>query len=235
MPNTAIFSTRFPLLSVLATVALASCGDTDSTAPTAGKLNIIHVAPYVPTSVNASVDDQAAKTLYYGQSTGYNELSAGAHTVQVEAAATPANKASTPLTINSRKFHSVYIYNSSPTQLATLSLTDDLTIPSVGKAHLRFINLGYETPRLTLSSTKPAATPYATDVASRGNTGFVVVSPDTVTLRATQPSGAVVAATTQPFVIQAGKIYNVVLRGAAATASTASSFALSVEELQPVN
>lgn len=229
------FPTRFALLSALALMALSSCNDTESTAPSAGKLNIVHVAPYVPTAVNASVDAQATKTLYYGQSTGYNELSAGVHTVQVEAAATPANQTSAPLTISSRKYYSVYIYNSSPTQLAALSLTDDLTIPVTGKAHLRFINLGYDAPRISLSGSKSNMVAYATDVPTRSNTGFLVVNPDTVMLRAMQPGGAVAATVAQPFIIRAGRSYNVVLRGAAATAIAPSSYALSVEELQPVN
>ncbi|WP_185281390.1 DUF4397 domain-containing protein [Hymenobacter sp. NBH84] len=213
---------------------LAGCNDAENT-PAAGKLNIVHVASAVPTSVNARVDDQTAKSLYYGQSTGYTELSAGAHTLEVEAASTPSNLVSVPLTINSRKFHSVYIYNSSPTQVAALSLTDDLTIPSAGKAHLRFINLGYEAPRITLTNSKAGTSPYAPDVAFRNNTGFLVVDPDTVTLRAVQPGGSVVATTSQPSILRAGKLYNVVLRGAAATATTPGSLALSVEELQPAN
>lgn len=225
---------RFGTLFTLPLLALAGCNDAENT-PAAGKLNIVHVAPAVPTSVNARVDDQTAKTLYYGQSTGYNELSAGAHTLVAEAATTPANQVSVPLTINSRKFHSVYIYSSSPTQVAALSLTDDLTIPSAGKAHLRFINLGYDTPRITLSNNKAGTTPYALDVAFRSNTGFLVIEPDTVTLRAMQPGGTVVAATSQPSILRAGKIYNVLLCGAAATTTTPGSLALSIEELQPTN
>lgn len=227
--------TRFAALFGSAVCVLSSCDNTKSEAPSAGKLTIMHVAPYVPTSVNVMVDDQAAKTLYYGQSTGYNELGAGAHTVRVEEAATPGNQSSVPLTVNSRKYYSVYIYNSSPTQVAALRLTDDLTIPAAGKAHLRFINLGYNASRISLGSTKANATPYAADVATQSNTGFLVVTPDTVTLRATQPGGAIVATTPQPFIIRPGRSYNVVLRGAAATATTPSSYALNVEELQPVN
>ncbi|MBC6612075.1 DUF4397 domain-containing protein [Hymenobacter sp. BT507] len=221
---------RIGTIFVPALLALTSCNDTENT-PAAGKLSIVHVASAVPTSVNARVDEQTAKTLYYGQSTGYNELSAGAHTLVVEAVATPSNQLSVPLTINSRKFHSVYIYNSSSTQVAALSLMDDLTIPSAGKAHLRFINLGYEAPRITLRNHKAGSTPYVLDVAFRSNTGFLVIDPDTVTLRAVQPSGTVVATTSQPSILRAGKLYNVVLRGAAATTTTPGSLALSVEEL----
>lgn len=64
-------------------------------------------------------------------------------------------------------------------------MTNDLTIPSMVKTRLRFINMGYEAPRLTLGRNKPDVAPYATDVPFCGYTGFVVVNPDTVTLRAT--------------------------------------------------
>ena len=177
MKHTTSFFTRYLLAPALLGFALAGCGNKNDNTPAAGQLNVVHAASSVLTTVNVLLDGQERKNLFYGQASGYSELSAGAHTLQLQDASNAANKVSVPLTVDGRRYYSVYLYNSTPTQLSALSLTDDRAVPSPGTATLRFINLGYGAASVSLLRQDAAAKPIAVNVAATNNTGFLVVDP----------------------------------------------------------
>ena len=223
------------LVPALLGLALVGCGDKNNS-PAAGQLNVAQVAPYVPTTTSVLLDGQAQKNLFYGQYSGYSEVSAGSHTLQVQDASNAVVAVSVPLTVDSRKYYSVYIYNSSPTQLAALSLTDDRALPSPGKANLRFINLGYGVANVTLLRQGAPGKPLAADVGPKENTGFITVDPQgaddkPLTLEVRSANNSTVLAT-QQLKITNDKLYNVVLRGVAPTANSAGSLTLDAAELQ---
>ena len=196
---------------------------------------MVQAAPYVLTTTNVLLDGQAQKNLFYGQYSGYGEVGAGSHTLQVQDANNPAAAISVPLTVASRQYYSVYIYNSSPTQLAALSLPNDRALPSPGTATLRFINLGYGVANVTLLRLDAPGKPLAANIAPRNNTGFITVDPQgaadkPLTLEVRSADNATVLAT-QQLKITSDRLYNVVLRGVAPTANRAGSLTLDAAEL----
>jgi hypothetical protein len=156
-----------PRLSAIAMVvaALAALVALVAPAPSAAAgamVRVVHASPDAP-GVDVYVDGQRAVTnLQFKQATDYAALPAGGRKVQVFATGTgPSGRAVIDATLDlaDGRAYTVAAVNTLA-RLEALVLTDDLSAPAAGKAHLRVVHAAPDAP--------------AVDVAVRG--GPVVFS-----------------------------------------------------------
>lgn len=229
------FHRAFLFMALPAALAFTSCNDDDDNiaAPTEGRVMVTHAAPYNNAEVDVLVNGDKKEDVEYGDETDYFGVTPGQQTFQVRVKSTQAQLLSSPLTIEASKNYSVFVYNPTATQGALLQLTDDLTAPAAGKAHIRFVNLGYDAPNVTLTTQGAGATPLATNIAKLGNSGFVPVDArSNVVLEVREAANGQATLLNKTVTLTAGKIYNVVLYGInSPTAPAATALALEVEDL----
>ena len=203
-----------PAMAILATLSLTSCGSDDNSNPLAPALQArvmtVHASPDAP-AVDLLVDGAVAGTgLAFPNNTPYLGVAAGTRNVKVNVAGTSTTviNANLPVTggVNYTVFASDVVASITP-----IVLTDDLTTPATGKAHVRFVHLSPDAP--------------AVDVAVQGGpvlfankafkqfTSFTPVNVGTYNLEVRPAGSSTVVLPLNGIVLQPGKIYTVFAKG----------------------
>ena len=228
MKTTSSFLRRAALVLLPATLLLSACGkDDEPIAPVVdqGRVNFFHAAASANVQVKALVDDAEKGALTYGQSSGYQGINTGSRVVKVNVASSGA-AAFAPQTINVEKdkSYSYFAYASAANAVSGLLVPDDLTAPTSGKAKIRLVHLGVDSPASLKLSTTAAA---ISDIPNTG-AAFGAASPF-VEIQPGQYNVAVTSGTSSATVVnvgdgsgsgagtnktyEAGKIYTIVVRG----------------------
>ena len=229
------FVLRRALLALLpVTMLLASCGKSDTPAPTPavdqGKVAFLNAASHVaPTTLKFLVDNSEKASLAYGASSGYQSIQTGSHSLQVMAGT--QNAFTTTLAPDKDKTYTfVATPSASSTTVGGLLFPDDLTAPAAGKARIRVINLGQSvsTPvrlsQVTSTVTGPVVVDIVANVGINTASAFTDFTPGTYALSLLDNS---TGASLNPLAqvgdgsgsgtgtknYEAGKIYTVVLSG----------------------
>lgn len=214
-----------------AMLLLVACTKKDTPAPIPapdqGRINLYHSAASANVGLKFLFEDTEAASLTYGQNAGYKSLNTGSRVLKVNVASS-STTAAAPLTVNVEKDknYSYFAYANTPTTLAGLFVTDDLTIPaaSAGKARIRLVHLGQGSPSTVRLSTVVAGIadiPY-TEAQFANASGFVDIVPGQYNIAVTTgtPSSVVLnvadgsgsgGGTNKTY--EAGKIYTVLFRG----------------------
>ncbi len=206
---------RFPLLAMatLATLSLASCGSDDNSNPVApiapARVMAVHASPDAP-AVDLLVDGAVAGTgLAFPNNTAYLEVAAGTRNVKVNVGGTSTTVISANLPVTGGTSYTVFA-SDVVANIGAVVLTDDLTAPDAGKAHVRFVHLSPDAP--------------AVDVAVQGgpvlfaNKAFKEFTPFTPVAAGTydlevRPAGSATVVLPLTVVLQPGKIYTVFAKG----------------------
>jgi hypothetical protein len=212
-----------------ATLLLAACGKDDKPAPAPpapdqGRVNVFHMAASANVPVKVLVDDAEKATISYGQNSGYQTLNAGSRVVKVNVASGNTTATTQTLSVEKDRSYSYFAYAATATSVAGLLLTDDLTVPTSGKAKIRLVNLGLDSPTpLKLSTTAATVTDIPNTSADFGKgSSFVEITPGQYNVAVTNGAGSVTVAdvadgsgsgTGPNKTYEAGKIYTVILRG----------------------
>ena len=207
---------RFPLLAmaILATFSLASCGSDDKTNPLApapqARVMAVHASPDAP-AVDLLVDGAVAGTgLAFPNNTPYISVAAGTRNVKVNVAGTSTTviNANLPVTggVNYTVFASDVVAN-----IGAVVLTDDLTAPAAGKAHVRFVHLSPDAPAVDVA-VQGGPVLFA-NKAFKQYTPFAPVDAGTYNLEVRLAGTTTVALPLNGIVLQPGKIYTVFAKG----------------------
>ena len=149
MKTTTIFR-RTALVLLPAAFLLGACGKTDVPTPTPavdqGRVTFVNAAAHIaPTTLTFLVDAKQYASLAYGATSGYLTVTAGARSVQVTAGTQTA--LTQQVTVEKDKSYTfVATPTASSSTVGGLLISDDLTVPTTGKARIRVINLGQGTP-----------------------------------------------------------------------------------------
>lgn len=181
-------SFRHPFAVLLPALFLfASCGKkSDPTpAPEQGRVLFVHTASNVNTVGLKFLVDKAEKaSLNYGQASGYQSVDVGSRAVQVTAGGQAA--ANTSITVEKGKSYSFFATpSSSSSSVNTLFVADDATLPTVGKARIRVVNVGQNlsTPiRLAQTTAVAGAGVIVNDVATNTASSYVEFIPGNYSL-----------------------------------------------------
>jgi hypothetical protein len=195
----------------------ASCEKNDDAPVVVEEATVMikHASPDAP-AVDILVDGVKTNSapVTFNSNTGYIKVKAGARTIRVNAAGTTNAVINATATLVKDKNYSIFAAN----RLANIEpivVEDNLTTPSAGKAHVRFVHLSPDAPAVNIVA-GTAATNLFSAVTFKTTTAFIPVDATTagtaVTLNVRNASNnnTVLAV---PVTLIAGKIYTIVARG----------------------
>lgn len=222
-----LFSFSKLLLPVLAIGMLSSCDKDDDEIAAPAKLSATHASPGSP-NVDIYVDGVkvTASQLSYPGTTGtagnpYLDVNSGMRNIKVSPNGT-LNVIDANLSFDPGKAYSVFAYGvlGTGSTLRALLLTDDLTTPATGKAHIRFLHLAPDAPAVDIELARTGSA-----AINLTNIPYIGPSPNATTLSTFTPvdagaytvnvraNGSTAVVLSAPLTFVAGKIYTIYARG----------------------
>lgn len=146
----------FALLPLFGLLFIAACEDDDdngddNTPPATANVLVTHASPDAP-GVDLLVDDAVVNSsaLTFPNNTGYLEVEAGTRNVKVNASGTSTTVIDADLDLMADNDYSVFAIDTLAS-ISALVLEDDLTAPSAGNAHVRFVHLSPDAPAVDIT------------------------------------------------------------------------------------
>ncbi len=196
---------------LLSLVMLSSCKKDEEATKNYANVLVTHASPDAP-GVDLLISDakQNTSALNYPLNTGYLQVEAGTRNIKVNVAGTPTSVINKDLTLEKDKNYSVFAIDS-VSKLSALVLTDDLTAPASGKAHIRFIHLAPNSPQVDFSVLGGSVD--FTNKSFKDYTAFTPVDAGTYTISVEFTQTQSFFAALPGINLQAGKIYTVFTKG----------------------
>lgn len=200
-------------LALAATFALTGCGD-DNDNPVApvsqASVMVVHASPNAP-AVDLLVDNIIQGTgLAYPSNTAYLGVNAGTRNVKVNVTGTTTTVINADLALTAGAHYTVFAADS-VSKIAPVVLTDDLSMPASGKAHVRFVHLSPNAPAVDVAVTGGPI--LFSNVAFKSGAAFLPVNAGTYDLEVRVAGTSTVALSVPGVALQAGKIYTVFAKG----------------------
>jgi len=203
------------LLAMLAILALAVTSCSDDNNPTAPDANaqvmVVHASPNAP-AVDLLVDNMLAGSgLAFPGNTTYLKVDAGTRNVKVNVAGTSTSVINADLQLAANTNYTVFAVDS-VSNISTVVLTDDLTAPASGKAHVRFVHLSPNAPAVNITLTD--GTIVFGNRAFKQSTDFTPLDAGTYDLQVRDAAtNSAVVLSLNNIALTAGKIYTVFAKG----------------------
>lgn len=203
------------LFSVVTLILFSSafgCSDDDNPAtPTIdSRVMVIHASPDAP-GVDLLVDDTVAgSNLEFPSNTGYLDVDAGTRNIKVNATGTSTTVIEANLDLQEGIDYSVFAIDE-VAKIAPLVIVDDLTSPSAGNAHVRFIHLSPDAPAVDITLTD--GTIVFGNQGFKDFTAFTPLVAGTYGLQVRVAGTTTVALDLPGITLQEGKIYTVFAKG----------------------
>jgi hypothetical protein len=202
-------------LSIIGTTALVfsmlgfnSCKKEDSKA----YLLVTHASPNAPgvdLLINGSKQNSSA--LNYLGNTGYLEVATGTQNVKVNVAGTSTTVINADLVFDKDKHYSVFAVDS-VSKISAVVLTDDLTAPASGKAHVRFVHLSPNAPAVDVAVAGSGAVVFG-NKSFKESTNFTPLDAGDYYLDVRVAGTPTVALVLPKITLVSGKIYTVYAKG----------------------
>jgi hypothetical protein len=200
-------------LAMVAAIAIVGCSkdDNNPVAPLArARVMAVHASPDAP-AVDLLVDGGVAGSgLAFPGNTAYLEVNAGTRNVRVNVAGTSTSVIDANVTLAAGTTYTVFACDS-VSKIDTVILTDDLTTPAAGKAHVRFVHLSPDAPAVDVAV---AGGPVLfANRAYKEFTAYAPVDAGTYDLEVRPAGSSTVVLPLDDVTLQAGRIYTVFARG----------------------
>lgn len=208
------FKILFPLLLIsLSIFLLSGCSEDDepvTLAASKSMVMVIHASPNAP-GVDLLVDNQVAGTnLTFPNNTGYLEVNSGSRNTKVNVTGTNTTVIEANLSLAENTAYSVFAVDS-VSKIGAVVLTDDLSTPATGKAHVRFVHLSPDAPAVDITLTD--GTVVFPNRAFKEFTAFTPLEAGTYNLQVRVAGTTTIALDLPGITLQAGKIYTVFAKG----------------------
>jgi hypothetical protein len=173
---------------------------------------VIHASPDAP-GVDLLIDDMKKNTaaLTFPGNTGYLELEAGTRNVKVNVTGTTTTVIEANLALTKDMSYSVFAVDS-VSKIAPLVLTDDLTAPAAGKAHVRFVHLSPDAPAVDVAVASTGTVVFG-NKAFKEYTAFTPLDAGVYNLDVRVAGTTTVALVLPAITLESGKIYTVFAKG----------------------
>jgi hypothetical protein len=203
-----------PLLGLAALIPFAAGCSKDDDNPMAPVLTssvmAVHASPDAP-AVDLLVDNAVAGTnLAFPNNTGYLTVNAGLRSIKVNAAGTATTVIDADLDFPAGTSTTVFAVDSL-SKISAVVLSDDLTAPASGKAHVRFVHLSPDAPAVDVG-VQGGAVVFG-NKAFKEFTAFTPLDAGTYDLEVRLAGTSTVVLPLPGISLTAGKIYTVFARG----------------------
>lgn len=190
----------------------SSCDKDDIVAPIeTANILVTHASPNAP-GVDLLIDGvvQNASALNYPGNTGYLPINAGTRNFKVNVSGTSSTVINADLTFAKDQNYSIFAVDS-VSKISAVVLSDDLTAPASGKAHVRFVHLSPDAPAVDVALTGGAVV--FGNKSFKEFTAFTPLDAGTYNLEVRVAGTSTVALPLPGIVLAAGKIYTVYAKG----------------------
>lgn len=172
---------------------------------------VIHASPNAP-GVDLLVDSVKVNTaaLAFPNNTAYLAVDAGARNLKVNVTGTATTVINATPTFDKDKFYSVFAVDS-VSKISAVVFTDDLTAPAAGKAHVRFIHLAPNAPKVDIAIDGGAVV--FANVSFKEGYAFTPLTAGSYDLEVRVAGTTTVALDLDPITVADGKIYTVFAKG----------------------
>jgi hypothetical protein len=201
----------FSAILITASVTLLSSCKKEETKTYANVL-VTHASPDAP-GVDLLVDDTKVNSsaLNFPGNTGYLEVESGSRNIKVNVSGTPTTVINATLTLDKDMNYSVFAVDS-VSKISAVVLTDDLSAPASGKAHVRFVHLSPNAPAVDIAVASSGAVVFG-NKSFKEATAFTPLDAGTYNLDVRVAGTTTVALVLPAITLQAGKIYTVFAKG----------------------
>jgi hypothetical protein len=148
--------------------------------------------------------------LVYPNNTGYLQVEAKTNNIKVNVSGTSTSVINADVPFEKNKNYTIFAIDS-VSKISPLVLTDDLTAPASGKAHVRFVHLSPNAPAVDVALVGGAVV--FGNQLFKGSTAFAPLDAGTYNLEVRVAGTSTVALTLPPITLAAGKIYTVFAKG----------------------
>lgn len=205
---------RFLALAALVTTSavLTGCKDDDNPAAPApaARILVAHASPDAP-QVDLLVDNVVKGSgLAYPNSTGYLSVTPGSRNIKVNVAGTSTTVINATLDLLNGSNSTVFAVDS-VSKISAVVLTDDLTAPAAGKAHVRFVHLSPNAPAVDVGVTGGGVV--FGNRTFKQSTAFTPLDAGTYNLEVRLAGTSTVVLPLPGVALAAGKIYTVFAKG----------------------
>lgn len=221
MQSLSRFSSLFLILAAAIVAPLfTGCGDDPvEPDPIEARLRFAHMAPDSPTGKDILMDGtREFLNRIFGDVTTYVVVEGGTRNVDLVATGTVDPLGSTTITLEEDSYNSLFVTQDAAGDVKFLKLTDDLTAPEAGKAHVRFVHLIADAPTVKIGVQQKG--PIVTDLSFLDNKpDFTDIDPGAITFNVQDNSvggggqGGTPPVISKSFGIEEGKIYTFILNG----------------------
>ena len=203
----------FGVFALPALFLFSSCDEDDdgTTAHQHANVLVTHASPDAP-GVDLLVDDTKVNSaaLTYPNNTGYLEVKAGTRNVKVNVTGTSTTVINANLDLTADMNYSVFAVDS-VASISALVITDDLSAPASGKAHVRFIHLSPNAPAVDVAV--DGGSVVFGDYEFKEYSAFTPLDAGSYDLEVRLAGSSTVALDLDPITLEAGKIYTVYAKG----------------------
>lgn len=198
-----------------ASFLVSSCGKDDSTpiaAKTYANVMVVHASPNAP-AVDLLVDNSKVNTtgLGYPNNTGYLKVESGTRNIAVNPTGTLTSVIKADLDFAKDMSYTIFAVDS-VSKIAPLVLTDDLTMPAAGKAHVRFVHLSPNAPAVDVAVASSGAVVFG-NKKFKESTAYTPLDAGDYMLDVRVAGTSTVALTLPKITLESGKIYTVFAKG----------------------
>ncbi len=200
------------ILMVTSISFLSSCKEDEMDEQFQANVLVAHASPDAP-GVDLLVDDTKINTsaLTFPNNTGYIKADEGTRNIKVNVTGTSTTVIEADLDLTKDMNYSIFAVDS-VSNISAVVLTDDLSAPAAGKAHVRFIHLSPNAPAVDVAVASSGAVVFG-NKAFKEYTAFTPLDAGTYNLDVRVAGTTTVALVLPAITLESGKIYTVFAKG----------------------
>ena len=202
---------------VVLSVAFIACNkDNNKTDMSKSKLMVVHASPNAP-NVDVRINNAVSLTnVPYPNNSNYTEVNSGSTNIKVSPTGTTTYVIDATVNLDANKNYSVFAIDS-VSKIKAAVVSDDLTAPASGKAHVRFFHFSANAPAVDIAVTGGAVLfsnrKFNDQATNASLANFTPLNAGTYNLEVRAAGTNTVVLALPNITLTAGKIYTVFAKG----------------------